>query len=357
MDRESGSVELGAYLLQVGNDGGTLVRQDKGGGEVEIESLRRALRRPEPKAEERSPALTSEIDEATEATGRIEQAVALCKGVSEGRGLDPDQLILEVGGLLDCLERLDRKKKHKKAIELARSLATLLMLLKRWASLLQTLRIALRAGRELGDDAAIAWAEHELGTLKLAAGDVEGAERNLHRAREIRERIGDRQDSRDNGTPPNPDGDGQTSDYGLVITIAGGGGGTVVAGGETCSEGVCGFKIATGTVVQFDYKANRDSEFRGFSGDCPIEACTLTMDGPKSVTATFELKPDEAGGSDEASGEGGEATGEPGQVEPPVAEEGAIEEAPPGRRRIGRPQLSRISSVSRKTSGSSTSSA
>jgi hypothetical protein len=66
------------------------------------------------------------------------------------------------------------------------------MLLKRWASLLQTLRIGLRAARELGDEATIAWAEHELGTLKLAAGDVEGAERNLRQAREIRERIGDR---------------------------------------------------------------------------------------------------------------------------------------------------------------------
>jgi tetratricopeptide (TPR) repeat protein len=191
MDRESGSVEVGAYLLEVGNDGSTVVQQGEGGDEAEIKALRRALERPEPKAEEEAPVLASEIDEAAEATSKIEQAAALCKGAAEGHALDPDHLALEVGMLLDCLERLDRGKKHKQAIQLARSLSTLLMLLKRWASLLQTLRIALRAGRELGDEATVAWAEHELGTLKLAAGDVEGAEHCLGQARQIRQRLDD----------------------------------------------------------------------------------------------------------------------------------------------------------------------
>jgi len=191
MDREALTVAVGPYLLEVGGEAGTLVEQG-GSGEAESESLRTAFEEPEPKAEERAPALASEIDEAAETTTRIEQAVALCKGAAEGHALDPDQLALEVGSLLDCLERLDRKKEHKKALQLARSLSTLLMLLKRWASLIQTLRTALRAGGALGDDSAVAWAEHELGTLRLAAGDVEAAERNLQKAREIREKIGDR---------------------------------------------------------------------------------------------------------------------------------------------------------------------
>jgi hypothetical protein len=191
MNREAPSVAVGPYLLEVGGEAGTLVEQG-GNGETESESLRAAFEEPEPKAEERAPALASEIDEAAETTTKIEQAVALCKGAAEGHALDPDQLALEVGTLLDCLERLDRKKEHKKALQLARSLSTLLMLLKRWASLIQTLRTALRAGRALGDDSAVAWAEHELGTLRLAAGDVEGADRSLQKAREIREKIGDR---------------------------------------------------------------------------------------------------------------------------------------------------------------------
>ena len=84
------------------------------------------------------------------------------------------------------------KKKHKDSLRMARALATLLMLLKRWADLLQTLRIALRAGEELGDLEAVAWAKHELGSLRLVAGDLKGADRDLSRAREIREQVGDR---------------------------------------------------------------------------------------------------------------------------------------------------------------------
>ncbi len=191
MDQKLEAIEVGSYLLEAGGgEAGTLIEQG-GGGAAETKALREAFEKPEPSGE-RAPALATEIDEAAEATTKIEQAAALCKGAAEGHALDPDQLALEVGTLLDCLERLDHRKKHKKAIQLARSLSTLLMLLKRWASLLQTLRIALRAGEELGDEAAVAWAEHELGTLMLAAGDVEGAERDLRRAREIREKIGDR---------------------------------------------------------------------------------------------------------------------------------------------------------------------
>ncbi|HVD41601.1 MAG TPA: hypothetical protein VNC16_11460 [Solirubrobacterales bacterium] len=171
-------------------EGGTLLEQSDGERKSEERALQKALAEPEPKAEERAPALATEIDEAAEATTKIEQAAALCKGAAEGP-LDPDQLALEVGTLLDCLERLDRTKKHKKAIQLARSLSTLLMLLKRWASLLQTLRIALRAGQEVGDETAVAWAKHELGTLRLAADDLGGADDCLRQAREIRERIGD----------------------------------------------------------------------------------------------------------------------------------------------------------------------
>lgn len=190
MDREE-SIAVGPYRLEVGGAAGTVV--GKGGSDrgTETEALRKALEEPESKAEE-PPPLATEIDAAGEATTKVEQAVALFKGVSEGRALSPEQLTLEVGTLLDCLERLDRKKEYKKALQLARALANLLMLLKRWTSLLQTLRTALRAGEKLGDEGAVAWAKHELGTLRLAAGDVAGADRDLGRAREIRERIGDR---------------------------------------------------------------------------------------------------------------------------------------------------------------------
>jgi hypothetical protein len=192
MDQQPGSVEVGPYELRVGGEAGTLAQRAPTESVAEIEPLQRALGEPAAKRADGEPAIATEIDEAAEATAKVEQATALCKGIAEGHALDPVQLSLEVGVLLGCLERLDRRKNYKKALRMARALATLLMLLKRWADLLQTLRIGLRAGEELGDQAAIAWARHELGTLRLAAGDVEGADRELRQAREIRERIGDR---------------------------------------------------------------------------------------------------------------------------------------------------------------------
>lgn len=184
------AVEVGGYVLEPGSAGTTIHGDGNGPGAAD-EPLQRAFAEVAP-PKEAEPALATQVNEASDATAKIERAVALCKGVGEGKALDPTQLGLEVGALLDCLERLDRKKEHKKSIQMARALATLLMLLKRWADLLQTLRTALRAGEQLGDLDAVAWAEHELGTLRLAAGDVEDAERNLRRAKEVRERIGDR---------------------------------------------------------------------------------------------------------------------------------------------------------------------
>jgi hypothetical protein len=187
------AIEVGAYALEPGEAGGTIVQQGEGAAESEVEPLREALAEAGPEdPPARQPDVADEVGEAAEATEKVEKAVALCKGVTEGHGLSPEMLALEVGTLLDCLERLDRKGKHKDSLRMARALATLLLLLKRWAGLLQTLRIARRAGQALGDLDAMAWAEHELGSLRLVAGDVKGADRDLREARRIREEIGDR---------------------------------------------------------------------------------------------------------------------------------------------------------------------
>jgi hypothetical protein len=188
----STQVEIGAYSLQIASPAGTLIEEGDGAPAGGADLLRQAFEEPPPKPPEAGPAFASEVEEASEETAKIERAVSLGMGIGEGKALDPTQLGLEVGALLDCLERLDRKGKHKKSLQMARALATLLMLLKRWADLLRTLRSALRAAERLGDQDAIAWAKHELGTLRLAAGDPEGADRDLSQAREIRERIGDR---------------------------------------------------------------------------------------------------------------------------------------------------------------------
>ena len=97
-----------------------------------------------------------------------------------------------IGSLVGLLERLDREGKHEDALRVARTLSKLLSLARRWLDLLKALQAALRAGQVLSDDAAVAWAKHELGTAQLVTGDVGGAQQTLTEAREIRARLGDR---------------------------------------------------------------------------------------------------------------------------------------------------------------------
>jgi hypothetical protein len=67
-------------------------------------------------------------------------------------------------------------------------------LARRWAALLRSLRAALSAGKALGDLKAVGWAKHELGSLRVAAGDVGGAAQDLGEAREIRSQVGSRRE-------------------------------------------------------------------------------------------------------------------------------------------------------------------
>jgi hypothetical protein len=186
----TGSVQIGTFTLQVGGVGGTVVQSSSTPAAEGTGTLAQALVEPEPPGKVEAAAET--IEDASGVTAKCERAVTLSQGVAEGKVLDPAQLGAEVGALLDLLARLDRKGKHKDALKLARALATLLMLLRRWQMLLQTLRTALGAAEKLGDLDAVAWVRNELGALRLVGGDVKGAERDLHEAREIRERISDR---------------------------------------------------------------------------------------------------------------------------------------------------------------------
>jgi tetratricopeptide (TPR) repeat protein len=192
MSEATGSVQIGTFTLTVGGAGGTSVQSGSTAAAEGTGTLAQALVEPEPKEPSKGEVAAEAIEDASGVTAKCERAVTLSKGVSEGKVFDPDQLGAEVGALLDLLEKLDRKGRHKEALRLARALATLLMLLRRWQKLLQTLRTALGLAEKLDDLDAVAWAKNELGALRLAGGDVKGAERDLHQAREIRERIGDR---------------------------------------------------------------------------------------------------------------------------------------------------------------------
>jgi tetratricopeptide (TPR) repeat protein len=188
-------VVVGAYALEIGRPAGTVVSPSPAADQAEADSLAQALREQEPPPAPEKTAVEAAgdlVDEASTATAKVERAVTIGKGVAAGDILDPAQLGLEADALLDLLERLDRGEQAKEALQLARALSKLYSLLRRWAELLRALQAALRAGEKLGDLRAIGWAKHELGTLQLAGGDVDGAARTLDEAREIRRGLGDR---------------------------------------------------------------------------------------------------------------------------------------------------------------------
>ncbi len=83
--------------------------------------------------------------------------------------------------------------------------------------------------------------------------------------------------------PPPP------NEHTLTVTLAGTGGGTVTSApsGITCGSD-CAEAYVEGTEVVLNAASNNGSRFMGWTGDCAgTGGCTVIMDGPKNVTATF----------------------------------------------------------------------
>lgn len=346
-----GIVDIGGYALEVGDPAGTLVKEstnpppESAGA---LSDLSDALEKEGDQEGDRTlgEAGANLIAEASAETAKVEKAVTLGKGLARGEALDPAQLGLEVDAVLGLLERLDRQGRWTEALRLARALSTLYSLLRRWVALLRALRAALRAGEMLGDLRAVGWAKHELGTLKVAAGDVGGAAQSLSDAREIRKRVGDRREitATDRNLqalcaqmrgmphggkwPPIPrislplailaallllagglagglvvdqvvtEGNGNDTNNGngpnsktLSVEIEGDGSGTISSDppGIDCRED-CEETFSKGKEVTLMANANDGSIFDGFSGACDGDnPCKLTLKAPTSVNATFAI--------------------------------------------------------------------
>ena len=170
----TGQVQVGRFVLEVGSPAGTRAVFDPAAA-TDATPLRMALAQPsEPDA---AAGVEEAVGEAASVTGRVERALELFTALAQGRVLDRSVLLKEVDVLIGALERLDREGRHREALRLARALAALAALALRWVSLVQSLRIALRAAGAVGDAPAIAWARHECGTLLLGAEDAADANR------------------------------------------------------------------------------------------------------------------------------------------------------------------------------------
>jgi hypothetical protein len=180
-------MQIGRFIFEIGAPEGTradlaTVAAGENPGELAL-----ALSQPPPTG-----ALTAEetLVETESVTGKVEQALELFTGYTQGR-IDRAAAAREADALMATLERLDRQQRPADAFRLARPLTGSLALLGRWVSLVQGIRIALRAALALGDKGGEAWARHELGTFSMGAEEADPAVRELEEARRIRHKLRD----------------------------------------------------------------------------------------------------------------------------------------------------------------------
>jgi hypothetical protein len=178
-------VTVGRYVLTVGAPAGTIIVPTRRAERRGRNELSEAL-----SAAGAAELIEEGVEEGGDVAGRVERALELTTALAEGR-LDRQTVLREADALVGLLARLDREGRHGDALRLARALIALLALLGRWLALVQSLRLALRAARTIGDRAQEAWAHHEIGTFALAVGDKQSAASHLEAAQRIRQDLGD----------------------------------------------------------------------------------------------------------------------------------------------------------------------
>jgi hypothetical protein len=74
----------------------------------------------------------------------------------------------------------------------------------------------------------------------------------------------------------------------LTVSLTGSGTGSV-----NCNSAPCASSYPYGSVISLSATPSAGSTFAGFSGDCSGTGCTVHVEGPLTVTATFDKRPEE----------------------------------------------------------------
>jgi hypothetical protein len=182
------AVPIGRYVFDFGSrEEGSFALYEPSGETTNARAVADALATQE-EVQAGEPTLDEFVEDASTVTAWCERCVRLFNDIAAGKALDPKVVSAEIDELLGLLGRLDRAGRHKEALRLARDLAALLALFLRWVELVQSLELALRTAKELGDGEAEAWGLHELGSLHLGAGEPAAASKQLEEALQLREK-------------------------------------------------------------------------------------------------------------------------------------------------------------------------
>jgi LysM repeat protein len=136
--------------------------------------------------------LAQTIQQSWNLTPWAERALAHYTTWAEGVQQSLGRLVEESGAILHVLEWAAEAGRWTDVLRLGRAVEGGLALGGRWSAWAQVLRLLLQAAQALGDLAAEAWAQHQLGTRALCLEESAAARAWLNKALRLRESIGDR---------------------------------------------------------------------------------------------------------------------------------------------------------------------
>jgi DNA-binding IclR family transcriptional regulator len=135
--------------------------------------------------------LDATLQQVWDLTPWMERALAYFTTWAEAQQQTPKQLSEEADAIQWILKWAADANRWADVLRLGRAVEGALALSGRWAAWAQVLRWILQAGQALGDQAAEAWALHQLGTRSLCLGDGAAARTSLTQALQLREALGD----------------------------------------------------------------------------------------------------------------------------------------------------------------------
>ena len=191
----SKTVEVGEFRLDIGAPTGMAISlAPEAVAQKDNQADLTAALAQEDRDDEDQHGAVAKIDDASrksdDITTQVERADSLWIGLATDR-LSVSAVNNEIDTLLAVLQRLDQAGHFDDQLRLARALSRVLAVALRWIDLLRSLRALLAAAKHRRDGHAKAWALHELGTLRLAAGDLVRADDALTEASELRQALGD----------------------------------------------------------------------------------------------------------------------------------------------------------------------
>jgi LysM repeat protein len=137
------------------------------------------------------PGLRDLARQGASVSATLDRSIAYFNEALATRGQDWDFCAAELGNIVGCIEWAAQHNRWRDVIALSRAIDPYLTLHGLWDVWRMLLNRVLEGARAVGDQAAEAWARHQLATHAVGAGQITQAIRYLRQARDQRQSLGD----------------------------------------------------------------------------------------------------------------------------------------------------------------------